>query len=109
MEVRCTTCREPWDTNHLRDEAIHDTSLPTEEILGWQNLPTAQRLTWKFREEFMDAGWHFGSSLMNVIKCPACPAGVYPDKEKLELKAEIEANLSGDEEALAAQYNVLDL
>ena len=109
MDVHCTTCGEPWDTYHLTHEAIYDTGIPTEEILEWRKLPADQRLNNRVRDEFMEAGWHFGSSLMNVTRCPACPAGAYPDQDKLELKAELEAMLGGDDDGLAAHYEDLDL
>ena len=109
MDVHCTTCGEAWDTYHLRNEAIYDTGLPTEEILEWRKLASNQRLSEKVRDEFMNAGWHFGDSLMNVTRCPACPAGAYPDRDKLELKAELERMLAGDDDGLAAQYEDLDL
>jgi hypothetical protein len=90
-------------------EAIHDTGIPAEEILEWRKLPASERLNDRIREEFMAAGWHFGRSLMNVIRCSACPAGAYPDQDKLELKAELEAMLAGDDDGLAAHYEDLDL
>jgi hypothetical protein len=46
---------------------------------------------------------------MNVIRCSACPAGALPDRDKLELKAELEAMLAGDDDGLAAHYEDLDL
>ena len=109
MDVHCTTCGEPWDTYHLMHEAIHDTEIPTEEILEWRKLPSNQRLGDRIREEFVEAGWQFGGSLMNVIRCPACPAHSLPDQDKLELKAELEAMLAGDDDGLAAHYEDLDL
>lgn len=109
MDVHCTTCGEPWDTYHLMHEAIYDTGIPAEEILEWRKLPASERLNDRIREEFMAAGWHFGRSLMNVIRCSACPAGAYPDQDKLELKAELESMLAGDDDGLAAHYEDLDL
>lgn len=109
MDVHCTTCGEPWDVYHLMHDAICDTGLSSDEIDAWRRLPSTQRLSHPVREQFLDAGWHFGRSLMNVTKCPACPAGAYPDQEKVTLKAEIESMLVGDDDGLAAQYEDLGL
>ena len=109
MDVHCTTCGEPWDTYHLTHDAIHDTQLPAEEILEWRRLPGTERLDGRFRDAFLDAGWHFGRSLLNVTRCPACPAGAYPDRDKLHLKAELEEMLAGDEDGLVAEYTDLNL
>ena len=109
MDVHCTTCGEPWDTYHLMHEAIYDTGIPGGEIIEWRKLPSDQRLNGRIRDEFIDAGWHFGRSLMNVTRCPACPAGALPDGDKLHLKAELEQMLAGDDDGLAAHYEDLDL
>ncbi len=109
MDVHCTTCGEPWDTYHLMHEAIHDTGIPAGEILKWRELPPAQKLSEPVRNEFMEAGWHFGRSLMNVIHCPACPQGALPDADTLHIKAELEEMLAGDEDGIAAHYEDLGL
>jgi hypothetical protein len=90
-------------------EAIHDTGIPTEEIPAWRKLPSNERLSDPVREEFREAGWQFGRSLMNVVCCPACPAGALPDPDKLHFKAELESMLAGDDDGLAAHYEDLDL
>ena len=109
MDVHCTTCGEPWDTYHLMHEAICDTGIPMEEILAWRRRPSEQRLDERVRDELMEAGWHFGRSLMNVTRCPACPVGALPDPEKVLFKAELESMLVGDDDGLAAHYEDLEL
>jgi hypothetical protein len=109
MEVHCTTCGEPWDTYHLTHEAICDTGIPMEEIVEWRKLPPEEKLASSVRQEFENAGWYFGRSLMNVTKCPACPPGALPDRDKLYMKAELEAMLAGDDDGLAAHYEDLGL
>jgi hypothetical protein len=47
--------------------------------------------------------------LLNVTRCPACPAGAWPDRDKLHLKAELEEMLAGDDDGLIAEYTELDL
>lgn len=109
MDVHCSTCLEPWDTHHLTQEAIYDTDPSEEEALAWRKLPSDQRLPDPIRDQFLEAGWQFGRSLMNVIHCPACPMGALPDADILHLKAELEDMLPGDPGALAAQYEELGL
>jgi len=109
MDVHCTTCGEPWDTHHLWHDGIWETGLDEEKVAGWKGLPPEERLKERFRQAFKDAGFEFGQSVINVTRCPACPADAKPDQEKLLLKAEIEAMLAGDEDGLAAHYADLGL
>ena len=50
------------------------------------------------------ARYYFGRTLINVIRCPACPKDAKPDAAKVLLKAEIEDLLAGDEDGLAATF-----
>ncbi|HWB02938.1 MAG TPA: hypothetical protein VG796_07945 [Verrucomicrobiales bacterium] len=109
MDVHCTTCGEPWDTYHLWHDAIWETGMKEEEIRGWLKLHTRDQLSDRFRDEFRAVGWEFGRTIVNVIRCPCCPANAEPDPERLFIKAEIEALLVEDEDALATQYSELGL
>jgi hypothetical protein len=102
MDVHCTTCGEPWDTYHLRHDAIHETGLSPAEAKAWSALPTQERLASRFREKFAGAGYEFGGSLMVLMRCPACPKGAKPDQEKAALKAGLAEILGDDEDGLAA-------
>jgi hypothetical protein len=102
MDVHCTTCGEPWDTYHLRHDAIHETDLSPQEAKAWSALPHDQRLSRFFREKFARAGYEFAGSLMMVMRCPACPKGAKPDPDKAALKAGIAEILGDDEDGLAA-------
>ena len=104
MDVHCSTCGEPWDTYHLWHDAIWETGLSEAEIRAWENLPQSEKLAPKWREEFEAARYVFGRTLINVIRCPACPKDAQPDAGKVLLKAEIENLLAGDEDGLAATY-----
>jgi hypothetical protein len=42
--------------------------------------------------------------VINVIRCPACPKDALTDAGKVQIKAEIEDLLAGDEDGLAATY-----
>jgi hypothetical protein len=104
MDVHCTTCGEPWDTYHLSHDAIWETGLSEAEIRVWERLPQTEKLAAKWRREFEAARYVFGRTVINVIRCPACPNGAQPDSGKMQLKAELENLLAGDEDGLAATY-----
>lgn len=104
MDVHCSTCGEPWDTYHLWHDAIGDTGLSESEIREWEILPQSEKLAPKWRKEFEAARYVFGRSVINVIRCPACPKDARADPEKVAIKAELESLLDGDEDGLAAKY-----
>lgn len=104
MDVRCSTCSEPWDTYHLWHDAIFETGLSHEEAEAWQALPRAEKLSSRYRKEFEAVGWQFGQSVINVIRCPACPKDAKPNPERLQTKAALEQLLGDDEDGLAATF-----
>jgi hypothetical protein len=104
MDVHCSTCNEPWDVDHLWHEAIFETDLTTEEAEAWRELPQEQKLNKRYRQKFSDAGWRFGKSVINVIRCPGCPADAKADPEKLAVKAALEDLLGDDEDGLAVTF-----
>ena len=104
MDVHCSTCGEPWDTYHLWHDAIFETGLTVEKAKAWASLPQAQKLSDHYRKEFRAAGWEFGQSVINVIRCPACPKDAKPDVERIKTKAMLEELLGGDEDGLAATF-----
>jgi hypothetical protein len=104
MDVHCTTCGEPWDTYHLWHDAIFETSLSHEEADAWRSLPQIQKLNDRYRKEFRAAGYEFGNSVINVIRCPSCPKDAKPDPERLQAKAVLEKLLGDDEDGLASTF-----
>lgn len=102
MDVRCSTCGEPWDVYHLRHEAIYETGIPVEEAKAWGSRPHSERLSTRYRELFRQAGWEFGQSVINVVRCPCCPEGAKPDPEKLMSRSALEAFFGQDEDGLAS-------
>ena len=103
MDVHCSTCGEPWDVYHLWHDAIFD-ALPADEAEAWGKLPRNQKLSDHYRKEFRSAGWEFGQSLINVIRCPACPKDAKPNPDKVHIKAAIEEILGEDEDGIAATF-----
>ena len=89
MDVHCTTCGEPWDTYHLRFDAIYETDLDTAEAKAWTELSPHLKLLDRYREKFKASGFEFGGSIVNVMRCPACPKDAKPDPDKAALKAGI--------------------
>jgi len=104
MDVHCSTCNEPWDVYHLQHEAIFETSLSVAEAEAWQSLSRVQKLSDRYREKFKAAGWEFGQTVINVIRCPGCPKESKANPERMETKATLETLLSGDEDGLAATF-----
>lgn len=102
MDVHCTTCGEPWDVYHLRHDAIHETDLDQAEAKAWSGLSPQLRLSQRYREKFKAAGYEFGNSIMNVLRCPACPKDAKIDPDKAALKAGIVEILGDDEDGIAA-------
>ena len=104
MDVHCTTCAEPWDVYHLWHDAIFETGISHEEAQAWRSLSRAEKLNDHYRKEFRAAGWEFGHSVINVIRCPCCPKDAKPDRQRLQTKAALEKLLGDDEDGLAATY-----
>ena len=102
MDVHCTTCGEPWDVYHLRHDAIFETDLDQAEAKAWSGLSPQLRLSQRYREKFKTAGYEFGTSVINVMRCPACPKDAKPDPDKTALKAGIVEILGEDEDGIAA-------
>ena len=102
MDVHCSSCGEPWDTYHLRHDAIFETDLDPAEAEAWRSLSPTQRLSSRYREKLRTAGYEFGASIFDVIHCPACPKGAKPDPDKAALKAGLVEMLGDDEDAIAS-------
>lgn len=104
MDVHCSTCGEPWDTYHLWHDAIFETKLSFEEAEAWRTLPHADKLSPRYREKFRAAGYEFGNSVINVVRCPACPKDAKPNPDRVATKAALEDLLGDDEDGLASTY-----
>lgn len=104
MDVHCSTCNEPWDVDHLWHDAIFDTGLSVEEAEAWCSLPRARKLTEHYRKEFKSAGWQFGQTVINVIRCPCCPQDAKPNADRVHTKGALEELFGDDEDGLAATF-----
>lgn len=104
MDVHCSACGEPWDVYHLWHDAVFETGLNQAEAEAWCSLPYAKRLSDRYRNEFRAAGWEFGHSVVNVVRCPSCPKDAKPNPDRVQTKAALEELLGSDEDALAATF-----
>ncbi len=104
MDVHCSSCGELWDTYHLRHDAIFETDLDHVEAEAWRTLTLAKRLSPRYREKFEAAGYQFGASIFDVVRCPACPKGAKPDPDKAALKVGLVEILGDDEDGIAATF-----
>jgi hypothetical protein len=84
--------------------AIFETDLQSEEAEAWRELPFKDRLNSRYREKFQAAGWTFGESIMNAIRCPCCPADKTADPERLATKRALEHLFGEDEDGLASTF-----
>jgi hypothetical protein len=109
MDVHCTTCGEPWDVYHLRHEAIYETDLSHAEAKAWTQLAPHLKLNDRYREKFKAVRYEFGGSVLNVMRCPACPKDAKLDPDKAALKAGIVELLGDDEDGIAATMEDLRL
>lgn len=100
MDVHCTSCGEPWDAYHLRQDAIFETGLCYTEAKAWTQLSPQMKLLPRYREKFHAAGFEFGNSVLNVLRCPCCPKDAKPDPDKPALKAGIVELLGDDEDGI---------
>jgi hypothetical protein len=100
MDVHCTTCNEPWDTYHLRHDAVFETGLSHAEAKAWTEVSPKLKLLPRYREKFKATGFEFGNSIFNVMRCPACPKDTNPDAGKAALKAGIVEIMGDDEDAI---------
>jgi hypothetical protein len=109
MDVHCSSCGESWDVCHLRHDAIFETDLDPVQAEAWRSLSAAQRLSRRYRERFKAAGYEFGGSILNVVRCPCCPKDARPDPDQAALKAGLVEILGGDEDAIASMMEDLTL
>jgi hypothetical protein len=109
MDVHCTTCGEPWDTYHLQFDVIYETGIDNVEAKAWTQLSQKMRLSDCYRDRFRAIGFEFGSSVLNVLRCPGCPKGAEPDPDRAALKAGIVEVMGDDEDGIAAAMGDLGL
>jgi hypothetical protein len=108
-DVTCATCREPWDTYHLRHDAIHEV-VPYEAPEGtarkWDGKLDSVVWNNTARVLLADDGWQFGGSINDVRHCPCCPKGV--KSKPNPLRDELVGMLEGDDDGIAAMLEDFD-
>ena len=104
MDVHCSTCGEPWDIDHLQHEIVFNTDLAYEEAEAWHTLPCKEKLSTTYRDKFLVAGWQFGQTVINVVRCPCCPPEARANPALVLTKGAIEDLLADDPDALALMF-----
>lgn len=102
MDVHCSTCDEPWDAHHLKFDEVYETDMTEAECEAWTDLSPALQLNERYRSKFAVNGWEFGKTVINVIRCPACPKDAKPDPDRVAMKSVLEDLLGDDEDGIAA-------
>ncbi len=105
MDVLCSTCREPWDTDHLFHDSIYETVASYTEAIAWRRLPVGERLAGPYWAMLKATGYEFGITLMHVIRRPGCPKDAVPRPDLVSAKSGIEELLGDDVDAIAATFS----
>jgi hypothetical protein len=109
MDVYCQGCGEPWDTYHLRHDAIADAVFEgglwpsvrkqCDKGVSFSDAISSKwkgKLTPDIRKGFANVGYVFGVSVCDVKQCPCCPEKPKLPAKDAEAIATI-ATLSGDD------------
>jgi hypothetical protein len=119
MDIHCLRCGEPWDTYHMRHdevwEIVGDPALVDKIVdLPWNDFDEREdavnewiKTLWQagkgldlpgVREAFKGNGWEFGSSVLEIRRCPGCKdREALPDSEERMAMAECLAEVMGDD------------
>jgi hypothetical protein len=87
MHVHCSNCDKPWDIAYLWHDAIFETGLAVYEAEAWRTLSCCEKLTKRYRDEFRAAGFEFGETLIDVIKCSCCRKDAKLNQEFVQAKS----------------------
>ncbi len=110
MDVHCLNCQEPWDTYHLRHDAIWDAISAGHlwsDIIGddaqvmmakLRERWPEQKLTDEVRAAMKLVGWEFGGIILVINHCPCCKDNQpKPANEEAQAKAKAVEQLLGDD------------
>jgi len=117
VDVRCLNCREPWDTYHLRHDALSEVipfGAPKGAAAKWDGKLDSVVWSSTARVLLRDDKWEFGDSINDVRRCPCCPKkGVLrqsmEDQERADLRAELCGLMPGDDDGIACVLEGFDL
>lgn len=101
-DVYCPTCGEPWDSHHLRFDAVWETDLPEYAVKAYSENGT-KPFTAELRSALERDGWAFPegtNSIFAFLRCPSCPKELKPPPEKAELRQAVAEMLGDDEDAI---------
>lgn len=118
MDIKCATCKEPWDHYHLLEDEVHETEAGIELINHkirnenslfpelWTGEVWEKKLTPFWREQFAANGWKFGSNVCVVFRCPCCKDNkAEPDEQVEEDYKTLDCLLEGDLDGLIVEMS----
>ena len=109
MDVHCLNCGEPWDTYHLRHDAVYDAiydgglwpelrraSHDGEDLqkMVHKRWPD-QKLDDYIRSCFEKVGWKFGANVIIVLHCPSCKENSKPVDDDARARAQAVGDVVG--------------
>lgn len=98
-DIRCAQCHEPWDSYHLRHDALSEVVDPAL-ARKWDGKLPSKVGKYTARELLADDRWVFGGSLYDIRRCPCCEKGAKPVQDAV--RDEMVALHAGDDDGLAA-------
>lgn len=121
MDITCATCREPWDSYHMRHDAIWEVwdggeGSESHELCKGFLADPRRSLTPPVRAALEDDGWKFGATIFTILRCPCCDANEdhngTPNAEKVAHRKEaylmLEESLGDDHDGLISTLNDFD-
>jgi hypothetical protein len=106
MDVTCAKCDEPWDSYHMRHDAIWETDLPEFIKKNWDG-----KLTPEIKAAFERDGWRFvGNSVYAIRQCPACKnePDTVESRGRAVTRAALAEILGDDQDGLISELNDLE-
>lgn len=111
MDVKCMQCQEPWDTYHIRHDALSgpvtwSDAQSLAAVRKWDGKLDSIVIDRPARTWLGEDGWAFGTSLYDVRRCPCCPPdAVAPTDEQRQSRENIATLLGDDDDGLAVTLN----
>lgn len=94
MDITCPSCAEPWEIDHLINDAVYDTDLSEDLCAAFNG-----QLTDTYRRAFESTGFKFAGTHVNTfISCPCCKDRKLCSDAPLRIETrQLLADLMGDD------------
>jgi len=96
--VLCSTCNHHHDMQFINTSLIETTDLSFGDIKRWHSCN--DKLSGLNRLALKSAGWEFGNSISNIIRCPNCAIEQRALGWRLLVKESLERYFTNDERKL---------